>query len=79
MKSNLSCSLGTTSTHTRSFMDQSKVTLQQISSSLHTVHGILEDILGRIFNDRIDQQSNFDGNDGLKSLASEAHNLVKSS
>jgi hypothetical protein len=60
-------------------MDQSKVALQQISGSLHTVHGILEDILGRISNDMMDQQSNFDGDDGLKSLASEAHNLVKSS
>jgi hypothetical protein len=56
-------------------MDQSKVALQQISGSLHAVHGILEDILGRISNDRIDRQSNFDGNDGLKSLVSEAHNL----
>jgi hypothetical protein len=56
-------------------MDQSKVALPQISSSLHAVHGILEDILGKISNDKIDQHSNFDGNDGLKSLASEAHNL----
>ncbi|TVU04520.1 hypothetical protein EJB05_01664, partial [Eragrostis curvula] len=59
-------------------MDQPKVIVQQITSSLQAVHGILEDILGRISDDRavrIGEGSNLDANDGLKFLAFEAHNI----
>ncbi|KAK3124134.1 hypothetical protein QOZ80_8AG0640980 [Eleusine coracana subsp. coracana] len=59
-------------------MDQPKVALQQTTGSLHAVHGILEDILGRISDERairIDQRFNFDTNEGLEFLAVEAHNV----
>ncbi|WVZ91656.1 hypothetical protein U9M48_037800 [Paspalum notatum var. saurae] len=36
-------------------MDQSKVALQQVIGSLHSVHGILDNILGRVPDDRADR------------------------
>ncbi|GJN15439.1 hypothetical protein PR202_gb02354 [Eleusine coracana subsp. coracana] len=59
-------------------MDQTKVALQQITGSLHAVHGILEDILRRISDDRavrIDQRYSIDTTEGLEFLAVEAHNV----
>lgn len=59
-------------------MDQPKVALQQIIGSLHSVHGILENILDMVSDDkadRIGERLYFDANDGLKFLALEAHNI----
>lgn len=59
-------------------MDQPKVALQQISGLLHSVHGILENILDRVSDgkaDRICESLYSDPNDGLKLLALEAKNI----
>ncbi|KAL5220024.1 hypothetical protein ABZP36_024737 [Zizania latifolia] len=59
---------------------QPKVTMQKIiTSSLHSVHRILDDILDRIaFDDRVDrdyESVNHDPRGGLKFIASEAHDI----
>ncbi|CAD6245613.1 unnamed protein product [Miscanthus lutarioriparius] len=59
-------------------MDQPKVALQQIIRSLHSVHGILENIFDMVSDgkaDRICERFHLDPNDGLKFLASEAKNI----
>jgi cell shape-determining protein MreC len=59
-------------------MDQPKVALQQIIRSLHSVHGILENIFDRVSDgkaDRICERFYLDPNDGLKFLALEAKNI----
>jgi regulator of replication initiation timing len=67
-----------TSAFTGSIMDQPKVALQQIIGSLHSVHGILENIFDRVSDgkaDRICERFYLDPNDGLKFLALEAKNI----
>ncbi|XP_002444586.2 uncharacterized protein At3g49055 [Sorghum bicolor] len=59
-------------------MDEPKVALQQIISSLHSVHGILENIFDRVSDgkaNRICERFYLDPNDGLKFLALEAKNI----
>ncbi|KAL6859165.1 hypothetical protein ACP4OV_018167 [Aristida adscensionis] len=59
-------------------MDQPKVSLQQITGSLHSVHGILQSILDRVSDYKIERMVEHicsDPNNGLKFLVLEAHNI----
>lgn len=58
--------------------DNPKVALQKIIGSLHSTHEILENILDRAFDDKVDEmyeRLNLGPKDGLKFLALGAHNI----
>uniref|UniRef100_A0A0D9XAW4 Uncharacterized protein n=1 Tax=Leersia perrieri TaxID=77586 RepID=A0A0D9XAW4_9ORYZ len=55
-----------------------KVTIHKITTSLHSVHRILDSILDKAFDDKLDklyESINNDPRGGLKILASEAHDI----
>uniref|UniRef100_A0A0E0LXZ2 Uncharacterized protein n=1 Tax=Oryza punctata TaxID=4537 RepID=A0A0E0LXZ2_ORYPU len=57
---------------------QPKVTMHKITTSLHLVHSILDNILDRAYDDKLDrlyESVNNDPRGGLKILASEAHHI----